>query len=143
MLEELRVLHIVLKANRKGLASTWLGGGSQNHSNAWRAFNLWLTFQRFGPLSSWWGAWSQAGSPGSGEGAEFYIQLRSQQKEAEILDLVWAFNTSKPVPVTHFLSNSATPWGPSIQLYKPMGANPFQTVVEYYLHFFRARVVDL
>jgi len=29
-----------------------------------------LQFQRFSPLSSWWGAWWHAGGHGAGEGAE-------------------------------------------------------------------------
>jgi hypothetical protein len=34
----------------------------------------------------------------AGEEAGVYIQIRSQQKEVEILDLACAFKTSKPVP---------------------------------------------
>lgn len=70
----------------------------------------------------------EARRQGAGEVAEFYIQTRSQQKEIEMLGLAWALKPQSPVLGTHFLSNSATPWGPSIQFYKPEEAILFQTI---------------
>jgi hypothetical protein len=68
-----------------------------------------LQFQRFGPLSSWWGVWQQAGRHGAREVAESYI-LIYRQTERKSLGLAWAFGTirlsepnpSDTLPLTRF-----------------------------------------
>ena len=77
-----------------------------DHGNSYKGKHLigsGLQFQRFSPLSSWWGAWQHTGKHGTGEVAQFLIWVSRQQEERVTLDLVWASKTSEPPPVTHLV----------------------------------------
>lgn len=117
---------------------------------------IFLHFLRVTPLSSWWGAWLQAGRRAGGHGigkvAESYILIFRQQAERDEL---------QSHPQCHTFSKEATPpnpleqfcWGIRVQTYAPMGALSFQppqlashptcTLVRWELTFLRCRISSL
>ena len=79
-----------------------------DHGNSYKGKHLigaGLWFQRFSPLSSWWGAWQHVGRHGAGKVAESSTSWPTGSKRRlwATLSIVWAYETSKPA------SHSDTP----------------------------------
>ena len=100
--------------------------GCSDHSNSYKGKHLsgtCLQFQRFCPLSSWWGAGWRAGKHAAGEGAESSMLGSKDSRKRETLGLAWASETPKPrgschptrphpLQQGHTHSNKATPPNP-------------------------------
>ena len=158
MQEELRILHLHLKAASRILASRQLGWGSKSPHPQWHTYSekatpTWtglhlLIVQLPGlsiykpsqcPLSSCWEA-SSSMQTGTGTVAESYILTHRQRERLGL-----GIETSKPTPsdilpstrpylsIILILSNSVTPWWLCLQIYDPIGPILTQTTTTVFL----------